>query len=265
VSSPGTCRSTEADQVSTRQGHAWQCIELRLRAILWPHEPHARARAGAGGRAARDARRRTSRPSRLQGSEKIFATLSEDENSGRRCDWASSRRAAGDPSADGVPPGVEREPITWLSVLLSEADETEFADLLEEAWRLRRAAGVVGRTRKAESGSSVEHTPARPVDDVCRPRTRARGATSALQDAAADAGRRGRHRQDTPGDSASGRARAWRVVRRSSPRCTRQRWWHRRLPPSSTFGRDPISRCTHAVRQPGTGPTWCFCSTTAST
>jgi hypothetical protein len=31
----------------------------------------------------------------------------------------------------------DREPVTWVSVLLAAADEPEFGDLLEEAWNLR--------------------------------------------------------------------------------------------------------------------------------
>jgi hypothetical protein len=69
--------------------------------------------------------------------KKIFATLSEKEDrAALRLTHLEARALAQDQ------PGVyrlvsDREPIGWVSVLLAAADETEFADLLDEAWKLR--------------------------------------------------------------------------------------------------------------------------------
>jgi hypothetical protein len=45
----------------------------------------------------------------------------------------------------------DREPIGWLSVLLERADATLFADLLEDAWRLR-AEEATSASRQARQG-----------------------------------------------------------------------------------------------------------------
>ena len=69
--------------------------------------------------------------------KKIFATLSEDEShAALRLGSVEARAlAARDPSAFRLV--ADREPVAWVSVLLSAADEAELADLIEEAWRLR--------------------------------------------------------------------------------------------------------------------------------
>ena len=41
----------------------------------------------------------------------------------------------------------DREPIGWISVLLADVDESEFADLLHEAWSLRAAEPAPRRRR----------------------------------------------------------------------------------------------------------------------
>ena len=69
--------------------------------------------------------------------KKIFATLSEKEDrAALRLTHLLARALAQER------PGVyrlvsDREPIGWVSVLLADAEETEFGDLLEEAWKLR--------------------------------------------------------------------------------------------------------------------------------
>jgi predicted DNA-binding protein (MmcQ/YjbR family) len=69
--------------------------------------------------------------------KKIFATLSEDEDrAALRLGFVEARELARtEPKAFRLV--SDREPIAWLSVLLAKADEDQFADLLEEAWRLR--------------------------------------------------------------------------------------------------------------------------------
>jgi predicted DNA-binding protein (MmcQ/YjbR family) len=69
--------------------------------------------------------------------KKIFATLSEDEQrAALRLGYIEARElAARQPSAFRLV--SDREPIAWVSVLLADADADQFADLLEEAWRLR--------------------------------------------------------------------------------------------------------------------------------
>ncbi len=69
--------------------------------------------------------------------KKIFATLSEtEERSALRISQIEARELAA--RAPGVYRLVsDREPIAWVSALLAEVDEQEFADLLEEAWQLR--------------------------------------------------------------------------------------------------------------------------------
>jgi predicted DNA-binding protein (MmcQ/YjbR family) len=68
---------------------------------------------------------------------KIFATLSERQDRLALRLTHIEARALAERS-----PGVyrlvsDREPVGWVSALLAEADASEIADLLEEAWRLR--------------------------------------------------------------------------------------------------------------------------------
>jgi predicted DNA-binding protein (MmcQ/YjbR family) len=72
--------------------------------------------------------------------KKIFATLSEDE--ARAAVRISSVEARALAARDTVTFRLvsDREPVAWLSMLLSGADEGEMEDLLEEAWRLRGGA-----------------------------------------------------------------------------------------------------------------------------
>jgi predicted DNA-binding protein (MmcQ/YjbR family) len=70
----------------------------------------------------------------------IFATLNEaEDHAALRLTNVEARALA------EREPGVfrlvsDREPIGWVSVLLSNMDEAEFGDLLAEAWQLRQQA-----------------------------------------------------------------------------------------------------------------------------
>jgi predicted DNA-binding protein (MmcQ/YjbR family) len=70
-------------------------------------------------------------------NNKIFATLSEAEDRAALRLTAVEARAL----AEGAPTVFrlvsDREPASWVSVLLANADEAQFGDLLEEAWTLR--------------------------------------------------------------------------------------------------------------------------------
>ena len=70
--------------------------------------------------------------------KKIFATLSEREDRAALRVTNVEARGLAERSPDVYRLVSDREPIGWVSVLLAEADETELADLLEEAWSLRR-------------------------------------------------------------------------------------------------------------------------------
>ena len=70
--------------------------------------------------------------------KKIFATLSEREDRAALRVTHVEARALAERSPDVYGLVSDREPIGWVSVLLAQADETELADLLEEAWNLRR-------------------------------------------------------------------------------------------------------------------------------
>ena len=70
--------------------------------------------------------------------KKIFATLSEHEDRAALRLTHVEARALAERSPDVYRLVSDREPIGWVSVLLARADETELADLLEEAWSLRR-------------------------------------------------------------------------------------------------------------------------------
>ena len=69
---------------------------------------------------------------------KIFATLSEREDRAALRLTHIEARALAERAPDVYRLVADREPIGWVSVLLASADERELADLLEEAWSLRR-------------------------------------------------------------------------------------------------------------------------------
>jgi predicted DNA-binding protein (MmcQ/YjbR family) len=69
--------------------------------------------------------------------KKIFATLSEREDRAALRLTHIEARALAERSPDVYHLVSDREPIGWVSVLLDKADETELADLIEEAWSLR--------------------------------------------------------------------------------------------------------------------------------
>jgi hypothetical protein len=81
-------------------------------------------------------------------NKKIFATLSDtEERAALRLTHLEARALA------ERQPGVfrlvsDREPIGWVSVLLDKADEAEFGDLLEAAWRLRAEETASPRRRR---------------------------------------------------------------------------------------------------------------------
>ena len=74
--------------------------------------------------------------------KKIFATLSEKEDRAalRLTQLEARELAARQPAVFRLV--SDREPYAYVSVLLEQVAEEEFADLLEEAWKLR--AGLLG-------------------------------------------------------------------------------------------------------------------------
>jgi hypothetical protein len=69
--------------------------------------------------------------------KRIFATLSEAEDRAALRLTSVEARALAERAPEVFRLVSDREPVTWVSVLLASADETEFTDLLEEAWSLR--------------------------------------------------------------------------------------------------------------------------------
>ena len=69
--------------------------------------------------------------------KKIFATLSEHEDRAALRLTHVEARALAERSPDVYRLVSDREPIGWVSVRLDRANETELADLIEEAWSLR--------------------------------------------------------------------------------------------------------------------------------
>jgi hypothetical protein len=72
-------------------------------------------------------------------NNRIFATLSEAEDRAAVRITHLEAQALAERQPEVFRLVSDREPIGWVSVLLSRADEADFADLLEEAWSLRRA------------------------------------------------------------------------------------------------------------------------------
>jgi predicted DNA-binding protein (MmcQ/YjbR family) len=68
---------------------------------------------------------------------KIFATLSEKQDRAALRLTCIEARALAASRPEVFRLVSDREPIGWVSLPLSLADETELADLLEEAWSLR--------------------------------------------------------------------------------------------------------------------------------
>src|SRR5229473_7458072 len=69
--------------------------------------------------------------------KKIFATLSESEDRAALRLTHVEARALAERQPDVFRLVSDRDPIGFVSVLLAKVDETEIADLLEEAWSLR--------------------------------------------------------------------------------------------------------------------------------
>lgn len=78
---------------------------------------------------------------------KIFATLSEAEDRVALRLTHVEARALFARSPEVYRLVADREPIGWVSALLSEADEAEIGDLLEEAWQLRAREAPARRKR----------------------------------------------------------------------------------------------------------------------
>jgi hypothetical protein len=79
--------------------------------------------------------------------DKIFATLSEREDRAALRLTCIEARALAASRSDVFRLVSDREPIAWVSLPLELADETELADLLEEAWGLRYNEPVKRRAR----------------------------------------------------------------------------------------------------------------------
>src|SRR5215471_150036 len=70
-------------------------------------------------------------------NKKIFATLTETEDRANLRLTTIEARALAERTPEVYRVISDREPVTWLAVLLAGVDEAEFDDLLEEAWTLR--------------------------------------------------------------------------------------------------------------------------------
>jgi hypothetical protein len=78
---------------------------------------------------------------------KIFATLSETESHAAVRLTNIEARALASRSPEVFRLVSDREPIGWVSVLLTQVDATELGDLLEEAWSLRASEQPTRRKR----------------------------------------------------------------------------------------------------------------------
>jgi predicted DNA-binding protein (MmcQ/YjbR family) len=69
--------------------------------------------------------------------KKIFASLTESEDrAALRLTQVEARElASAHPHTARLV--SDREPISWISILIADFDAEQFADLLEEAWKLR--------------------------------------------------------------------------------------------------------------------------------
>jgi hypothetical protein len=85
-------------------------------------------------------------------NKRIFATLSEAEDRAALRLTSVEARALAEHTPEVFRLVSDREPVTWVSVLLVSADETEFGDLLEEAWSLRINEKPPARPRRRVSG-----------------------------------------------------------------------------------------------------------------
>jgi hypothetical protein len=78
---------------------------------------------------------------------KIFATLSENESHAAVRLTNVEARALASRSPEVFRLVSDREPIGWVSALLSQVDAAELGDLLEEAWQLRASEAPTRRKR----------------------------------------------------------------------------------------------------------------------
>ena len=81
-------------------------------------------------------------------NNKMFATLSEREDRAALRLTSVEARALAERAPEVFRLVSDREPVTWVSVLLASADATEFTDLLEEAWSLRASEKPARRRSK---------------------------------------------------------------------------------------------------------------------
>jgi predicted DNA-binding protein (MmcQ/YjbR family) len=84
-------------------------------------------------------------------NKRIFATLSEAEDRAALRLTSVEARALAERTPEVFRLVSDREPVTWVSVLLASADEPEFSDLLEEAWSLRVNEKPAARARPRRS------------------------------------------------------------------------------------------------------------------
>jgi predicted DNA-binding protein (MmcQ/YjbR family) len=83
-------------------------------------------------------------------NKKMFATLSEAEDRAALRLTSVEARALAERTPQVFRLVSDREPVTWVSVMLASADETEFSDLLEEAWSLRVAENPAANRSSAD-------------------------------------------------------------------------------------------------------------------
>jgi hypothetical protein len=85
-------------------------------------------------------------------NNKIFATLTEAEDRAALRLTSIEARALAERTPTVFRLVSDREPVTWVSVLLAGADESEFSDLLDEAWSLRANEPPPKRQARARRG-----------------------------------------------------------------------------------------------------------------
>lgn len=76
--------------------------------------------------------------------KKIFATLSEAEDRAALRLAQHEARELSTSQPDVFRLVSDREPYSWVSVLLAAVSEDAFGDLLEEAWKLRASDRLLG-------------------------------------------------------------------------------------------------------------------------
>ena len=85
----------------------------------------------------------------FRAARKIFATLNEREDHAAVRIGQIEARALAERSPATFRLVTDREPASWVSILLSDVDPDELEDLLEAAWTLRRAESPPPRRTRA--------------------------------------------------------------------------------------------------------------------